>query len=134
MAQHARTRWAAGLALVAISGAVVVPAVDGSSSKTVSSTAKVKGLPAFTGTVSGRPYGNGKVRGRIDLPNLTATLTYRGGSVRIRGTVSNASPIRGTWRTVSGTGKYRRVSGRGSFTGSFAGETATLRFRGKIKP
>lgn len=134
MVQRMRTRWAAGLAVVAVTGAVVVPTVDGASSKTVNATAKVKGLPSFSGTVTGKPYGSGKVRGRIDLPNLTATLSYSGGTVRIRGTVSDASPIKGTWRTTGGTGKYRNVKGSGSFSGSLSGTSATLRFRGKIKP
>ncbi len=134
MLQRVRTRWAAGLAVAAVTGAVIVPTVDGASSKTVNTTVKVKGLPNFTGTVSGKPYGSGKVKGKIDLPNLTATLTYKGGSVRIRGTVSDASPIKGTWRTTGGTGKYRNVKGSGSFSGSFSGTAATLKFRGKIKP
>lgn len=134
MVQRVRARWAAGLAMVAVTGAVVVPTVDGASSKTVDSTAKVKGLPSFSGTVSGRPYGSGKVKGRIDLPNLTATLTYSGGTVRIRGSVSDASPVKGTWRTTGGSGKYRNVKGSGSFSGSLSGTSATLRFRGKIKP
>lgn len=134
MAQRVRTRWATGLTVAAIAGgAIVVPAVDGASSQSVNSTVRVSGLPDFKGTVKGKPYGSGKVTGTIDLPNITATLRYKGGSVRIRGKVTRATPIKGTWRTTGGTGKFKRVSGKGSFSGSLKGTKATLRFRGKIK-
>lgn len=133
MALRSRGRWAAGLAVATVAAGAAVPAVDGASSKPVNATVKVTGIPGFTGTVSGRPYGNGRVRGRLDLPNLSATLTYRGGTVRIRGTVSNASPVKGTWRTAGGTGRFRDVRGGGSFSGSFSGRAATLKFRGRVR-
>lgn len=135
VARRVSTRWAAAVTAAAIAGgAVAVPAVDGASTRSVNSTAKVKGLPTFSGTVSGRPYGSGKVKGKLSGTTLTATLRYKGGSVRIRGTVTSASPVKGTWRTTGGSGKYRKVKGNGSFTGRLSGTSATLRFRGRIKP
>ncbi|MBJ7332696.1 MAG: hypothetical protein JHC95_22570 [Solirubrobacteraceae bacterium] len=119
--------------LTLVAGAIAAPAVNGASNRTVDSTAKVKGLPSFTGTVSGKPYGSGKVRGELNLPRLTATLTYSGGKVRISGKITNASDLRGTWKTTGGTGRYRSVSGSGTFTGSLKGTSATLRFRGRVK-
>lgn len=133
MALRSRGRWAAALAVAALGAGAAVPAVNGAAAKPVDATVKVSGIPGFQGTVSGRPYGNGTVRGRLDLPNLTATLRYRGGTVRIRGTVSNASPVKGTWRTAGGTGRFRGVSGGGSFSGTFNGTAATLRFRGRVR-
>lgn len=123
-----------GLVATALAGAAIVPAVNGASGKAVDATVKVEGIPSFSGTVSGKPYGKGTVRGRIDLPKLTSTQTYPGGTVRITGTVTKTSPISGTWKTTGGTGKYRNVRGSGSFSGSFSGSKATLRFRGRIKP
>lgn len=133
MALRSRGRWAAGIAVATLAAGATAPAVDGASSKPVNATVKVSGIPSFSGTVSGKPYGRGTVRGRLDLPTLTATLRYRGGTVRIRGTVSNASPVKGTWRTAGGTGRFRGVSGGGSFSGTFNGTAATLRFRGRVR-
>lgn len=126
-------RWAAGAATIAAAFAVAAPATNGAASKSVNATVKVKGVPSFTGTVSGRPYGNGTVRGSLSLPNLNATLKYSGGTVRIRGKVTSASPVRGTWKAAGGTGKFRSVSGGGSFSGSLNGTKATLRFRGSVR-
>lgn len=135
MALRSRGRWAAALAVatLATGAAAAAPAVNGASSKSVNATVKVSGIPSFSGTVSGKPYGRGTVRGRLDLPTLRATLRYPGGTVRITGKVSSASPVRGTWRTSGGTGRFRSVSGGGSFSGTFNGTRATLKFRGRVR-
>lgn len=91
------------------------------------------GVTRMRGTVSGKPLGSGSVTGTASIPKFSSTLKLRGGSVRVTATLSGYDPVKGSWRYVSGTGRYRNISGGGTFRGRLVGERAELRFTGTAR-
>lgn len=95
---------------------------------------KVKAGPqkTTTGTCSGKPFGNGTVTQTQTAEGVyTTTLKAKGGSVTISlrgGPVGNK--IKGTWTAVSGTGKFKGISGKGTLE---SGGVAELIFKGSVK-
>jgi hypothetical protein len=90
----------------------------------------------YKGAVRSRVFGRGAVVEHIGALGLrgTFTITYRHG--KVRGTsVAHARPradgslaFTGTYRLVGGTGRYRHVRGRGTFSGHGPADLSTATF------
>ena len=95
----------------------------------------------YKGTVNSRVFGRGTVVEKV-YPDLTGTfvITYAKGKTMGRSTArtrpSSGDRIRvsGTYRLTGGTGRYKNVRGKGTFTGSSNRDLsrATFRQEGKV--
>jgi hypothetical protein len=133
------------LAVVAL---LAVGVAEARTTRTDRVTAKVnsaghddRGL-IYRGTVHSRVFGGGTVVEHVGGLGLQGTffIRYRHGSVHGR-SVAHAHPqsdgsvaFTGTYRLTGGTGRYRHVSGHGSFSGHGPADlsSATFTQRGRV--
>jgi hypothetical protein len=84
-------------------------------------------------TYTGKPFGTCKMTGKLVIPDTHQTWKCKGGSFKLvgHGTTGAADDAKGTWRIVkgSGTGKYKGITGKGTFSGKLS--TGTFRYLGK---
>jgi hypothetical protein len=84
-------------------------------------------------TYTGKPFGTCKMTGKLVIPDTRQTWQCKGGSFKLvgHGTTGAANDAKGTWRIVkgSGTGKYKGITGKGTFSGKLS--TGTFRYLGK---
>ena len=96
----------------------------------------------YKGTVHSKVFGRGRVVEKVygDLRG-TFVITYKHGKVRGR-TVAHTRTgsggklrVSGTYRLTGGSGRYRHISGRGTFTGSSSADLSRASFRqhGKVR-
>lgn len=77
------------------------------------------GAAGASGTVKGSPCNGGRFVSQVLPPTVNYRLTCPGGSLRLRATNRlNGSNVTGTWRTVSGTGRFKHARGSGRLRGS----------------
>ena len=96
----------------------------------------------YKGTVRSKVFGRGKVVEKVygDLRG-TFVITYKRGKVRGKTVAHTRSGsggklnVSGTYRLTGGTGRYRHVSGHGTFTGSSSTDLSRASFRqhGKVR-
>lgn len=72
----------------------------------------------FTGSASGT-FGKGTVSGTAVPPRVTMTLRVKGGTITAVSSKADTvgGKVRGSF-TLKGTGKFRKIKGKGSFTGN----------------
>lgn len=129
------------LVLLGCAALAGVPAASARSSRVDTVTASVHKTGrsgtalVYKGTVRSRVFGTGRVTEYIE-GNLTGrfVIRYRQGTVRGR-SVAHASPtsggklkVSGTYRLTGGSGRYRNVRGRGTFTGSSSRDLQSASF------
>jgi hypothetical protein len=83
------------------------------------------------GTFTGTPFGKCKMTGTLVIPKTIQTWKCKGGSFRVTGTgTSGASnDAKGNWVLSKGTGKYKGIKGKGTFTGKIS--TSVFTYKGK---
>ena len=96
----------------------------------------------YKGTVRSKVFGRGRVVEKVygDLRG-TFVITYKRGKVRGRTVAHTRSGsggrlrVSGTYRLTGGTGRYRHISGHGTFTGSSSTDLSRASFRqhGKVR-
>ncbi len=89
----------------------------------------------LTATYKGSPFGTCKMTGKLVIPNTQQTWTCKGGSFKITGfgKTGAANDSKGTWKVTkgSGTGKFKKISGGGTFSGQLS--TGIYRYIGAVK-
>lgn len=96
----------------------------------------------YKGVVHSKVFGRGRVVEKI-YGNLKGTfvITYKGGKVRGSSTARTAPSsggrlrVYGTYRLTGGTGRYRHISGHGTYSGTSSADLsrASFRQRGKVR-
>jgi hypothetical protein len=134
------------LALAALVAAcAAAPAAARTRTDTVTATVKKTGRSGtalvYTGVVHSKVFGRGRVVEKI-YGGLKGTfvITYAHGKVRGASTAhAKAAPgggvnVTGTYRLTGGTGRYKKISGSGTFTGhsDTTLQRATFRQHGKV--
>jgi hypothetical protein len=113
---------------------------------TVTATVKKTGRSGtalvYKGTVHSKVFGQGKVVEKIYATlKGTFVITYEHGKVR-GSTTAHTQPssggklkVTGTYRITGGTGRYKHISGHGTFTGSSSSDLSRASFRqhGKVR-
>ena len=73
-------------------------------------------------TYKGTPFGTCKMTGKLVIPDTQQTWKCKGGSFKLvgHGTTGAANDAKGTWKITkgSGTGKYKGITGKGTFAAS----------------
>ena len=86
-------------------------------------------------TYKGSPFGTCKMTGKLVIPNTTQHWKCTHGSFTLigHGTTGAANDAKGTWKIVkgSGKGKYKGITGKGTFAGKFS--TGIFRYKGTAK-
>jgi hypothetical protein len=86
-------------------------------------------------TYKGSPFGTCQMTGKLVIPNTEQTWKCKGGSFKLtgHGTTGAANDSKGTWKIAkgSGTGKYKGISGSGTFSGKLS--TGIYRYVGTVK-
>ncbi|HKR99562.1 MAG TPA: DUF3224 domain-containing protein [Candidatus Dormibacteraeota bacterium] len=87
-------------------------------------------------TYKGSPFGTCKMTGTLVIPNTQQTWKCGNkGSFKLvgHGTTGAANDAKGTWKIVrgSGKGKYKGISGKGTFAGKLS--TGIFRYKGTAK-
>jgi hypothetical protein len=125
---------AAAGALVA--GALVAPAA--ASAKTHKVNVKVTQPCKQVGTkicatYSGKPFGTCKMTGELVIPKTIQTWRCKGGSFVVTGTGTTgaSNDAKGTWKASKGTGKYKGIKAKGTFSGRLS--TGIFFYKGKAK-
>lgn len=125
-----------------VTGAVATtPAVAGSHSAVAASAHSVRitaaaNNPKSFSNISAR-LGGSLGRGTqgsccLQLPRTTYTWRFSGGTIHASGVSKiQGATVTGTWKVRSGSGKFKRVSGGGSFTGQLT--TGKYVFRGTLR-
>jgi hypothetical protein len=89
----------------------------------------------LTATYKGTPFGTCKMTGKLVIPNTNQTIKCKGGSFKLTGfgTTGAANDSKGTWKITkgSGTGKYKGITGGGTFSGQLS--TGIYRYIGAVK-
>jgi len=69
--------------------------------------------------VSGKPLGTCSMKGKLVIPDTQQVWTCKGGTIKVtgHGTSGAADDAKGTWKITGGTGKFKKVTGGGAFTG-----------------
>lgn len=135
------------IALTALIAAFAAVPADAKTTRTDTVTATVKKTGqsgtalVYKGTVRSKVFGKGKVVEKIyGGLNGTFVITYKHGKVRGSSTAkATADPdggvdVKGTYTLTGGTGRYKKISGSGTFTGHSNADlsTATFRQHGKV--
>jgi hypothetical protein len=140
-----RTRIAAltVAALTATSIAAVAQAPAKAKQKTYSVNKMVWVLPidpskpnSIAGKTSGKPFGNGTVKGVI-TPAEIVTMKVKGGTATmlIKAHISGIDLV-GTWKWTKGTGKFKGIKGKGTAKGVGSGanfDQLKFSFKGTAK-
>jgi hypothetical protein len=84
-------------------------------------------------TYKGTPFGTCQMTGKLVIPNTQQTVKCKGGSFKLTGfgTTGAANDSKGTWKIISGTGKYKGITGKGTFSGQLS--TGIYRYVGTAK-
>jgi hypothetical protein len=86
-------------------------------------------------TYKGSPFGTCKMTGKLVIPNTEQTWKCKGGSFKLvgHGTTGAANDSKGTWSITSGsgTGKFKGITGKGTFSGQLS--TGIYRYVGTVK-
>lgn len=90
---------------------------------------------ALKSTYKGKPFGTCKMTGKLVIPDTQQTWKCSGGSFKVvgHGTTGAANDAKGTWKITkgSGSGKYKHISGKGTFSGTLS--TGTFRYVGSAR-
>ena len=79
---------------------------------------KLQGAGA-AGPATGAPCGKGSFVSRVLVPTVNYTVRCGHDTFRLTATTTlDGSSVTGTWKTVSGTGRFRHMRGHGTLTGS----------------
>ncbi|HEY7620153.1 MAG TPA: hypothetical protein VH834_10290 [Solirubrobacteraceae bacterium] len=110
-------------AALAVAGvaALAIPATGlarSSHSVNMKLVGKLSGV-TITGTAKGKPFGNCTNKAKLIIPNEVQVWTCKGGKVTIKshGTTGAANAAKGTWKVTKGTGKFKGITGHGTFSG-----------------
>src|SRR3954452_1640091 len=123
------------LALVPAAGAATKKHVD-TVTATVHKTGRSGTALGYKGIVHSKVFGRGRIVEKVygDLKG-TFVITYKRGKVRGK-TVAHAKSgsggkltVFGTYKLTSGTGRYKHISGHGSFTGTSTKDLSGATFR-----
>jgi hypothetical protein len=84
-------------------------------------------------TYGGSPFGTCKMTGTLVIPKTIQTWKCKGGTFRVtaNGTTGAANDAKGTWKLSKGTGKYKGISGKGTFAGQLS--TGLFTYKGTAK-
>jgi hypothetical protein len=86
-------------------------------------------------TYKGSPFGTCKMTGTLVIPNTTQRWKCKGGSFTLTGfgKTGAANDSKGTWKIKkgSGTGKYKGITGKGTFAGKLS--TGIYRYKGTAR-
>ena len=108
-------------ALAAASIAVVAPGQASAKTYSVNVVAQAR----WTGSslavnLSGKPIGSCQGTAALKSYGVLFKSRCKGGRVTVRVRYATGDQSRGTWRLVSGIGRYKNASGTGKFSGSIA--------------
>jgi len=90
-----------------------------------------KGTALFA-TITRTPMGTCKMKGTLVIPDTKQVWTCKGGTIRMtgHGLTGAANDARGTWKITGGTGKFKKVKGKGTFSGQLS--TGKFIYKGTI--
>jgi hypothetical protein len=141
MSGDVATRFApASLAVLVVGLGLVLPATGLSNEAymakkrtlDVSGKQKQTGPASFAGNFEGKPWGEGRVTGTVNIPFQTYKFHLKKGTATAKTTgVLKGQRVVGTYKFKKGTGKYEGVKGKGSFTLSLTTGKYTL--KGTVK-
>lgn len=84
----------------------------------VTATAKLAGTSGLSVTMAGKPIGTCSGTAKIVSDGARFNAKCKHGRLRVKVTYSKSSQAKGTWRVLSGTGRYKNASGSGRYTGN----------------
>ena len=119
-----------------VTGAVVPAGVASKAhiARTYSVKFKNVGNPQnLNGKLSGS-FGNGRSSGRIVVPKLYYNWKYSGGVIHATGKAGapHGSVYTGVWKITNGTGKFKGITGHGTFSGDPTGHPVVFHFKGTV--
>lgn len=129
MALHSIPMLNMRLATVAVlaAGTLVLPAPASASRShkvDVTATARISGS-GLAVSMTGKPVGTCKGTATVNSKGAIFNSKCKHGKLRVRITFKKGDQSRGTWRVLSGTGRYKGSSGKGRYVGSIT----SLKFR-----
>ena len=82
----------------------------------------------LTGAYTGTPFGKCTMKGKLVIPSTVQTLTCKGGTfvLTAKATVL-ADAVSGTFTITKGTGKYKGIVGKGTWSGVQSKNTYTYK-------
>ncbi|UGS35596.1 hypothetical protein [Capillimicrobium parvum] len=88
---------------------------------------------ALTATITHTPMGPCKMKGTLVIPDTKQVWTCKGGTIKMtgHGTTGAANDAKGTWTITGGTRKFKKVKGKGTFSGQLS--TGKFVYKGTIK-
>jgi hypothetical protein len=84
-------------------------------------------------TYGGSPFGTCTMTGELVLPKSLQVWKCKGGSFHVTavGTSGASNDAKGNWTLSKGTGKYKGISGKGTFAGKIS--TGVFTYAGSAK-
>jgi hypothetical protein len=129
--------FATGLSAIAIAG-IAVPSMATAKAKSYKVTMKVtKAVPQKGTTIGavygGSPFGTCTMTGKLILPKSLQVWKCKGGTFHVTavGTSGASNDAKGNWTLSKGTGKYKGISGKGTFAGQIS--TGLFSYTGSAK-
>jgi hypothetical protein len=85
------------------------------------------------GTYGGKPFGTCKMTGTLVIPKSTQTWKCARGKITVHavGTSGASNDARGNWTMSGGTGKYKHIKGKGTFSGKIS--TGVFTYKGTAR-
>jgi hypothetical protein len=123
--------------IIALAGVAALAATGVAEAKTYkvnfySTKGTTKGTQ-ISGSFKGTPFGACKMKGKLLIPKAYLTFTCKGGTFKMTevGKCGAANDSCGTWTAHPGTGKFKGIKGKGTFTGKLS--TGAFRYKGTVK-
>jgi hypothetical protein len=120
------------LALLAVAASFAFAASSHKVNMKVTKPCAPKGT-SICATYGGKPFGTCKMTGTLVIPKSKQTWKCKGGNIKLTatGTTGAANDAKGTWVMKGGTGKYKHIRGKGTFSGKLS--TGVFTYKGTAK-
>jgi hypothetical protein len=84
-------------------------------------------------TYGGTPFGTCTMKGTLVIPKSKQVWTCKRGKINVTatGTTGPSNNAAGTWKMKGGTGRYKHITGSGTFSGKLS--TGVFTYKGKAK-
>jgi hypothetical protein len=86
------------------------------------------------GKVTGKPLGKGTYAGKVDFPNATYVMKFKGGTITFTEAGKlDGSIAKGKWKIKKGTGKFKGIKGGGTSAGDITKQADGFKYKGTVK-
>jgi hypothetical protein len=113
--------------------ALIAPGIAGAKTHKVSMNfAGGQQGTALTATITKTPMGKCTMKGTLVIPDTKQVWTCKGGTIKMtgHGTTGASNDAKGTWKITGGTKKFKKVKGKGTFSGQLS--TGKFVYKGTI--